>query len=148
MRLVVQRVLSASVAVEGEITGEIGKGYMVLVGFSEDDGIKEAEWCRNKLMKLRIFEDENNSMNVNIKDAGGELLLIPQFTLYGDVLKNNRPNFRRAMSPDKASELFDYFFDKCSEEIHTEKGVFGAFMDVKLNNYGPVTIIVEKEFKD
>lgn len=82
MRLVVQRVLSASVAVEGEITGEIGKGYMVLVGFSEDDGIKEAEWCRNKLMKLRIFEDENNSMNVNIKDAGGELLLIPQFTLY------------------------------------------------------------------
>ena len=155
MRLVVQRVLSASVAVEGEITGEIGKGYMVLVGFSEDDGIKEAEWCKNKLMKLRIFEDENNSMNVNIKDAGGELLLIPQFTLYGDVIKNNRPNFRRAMSPDKASELFDYFFDKCSEEIHTdseeihtEKGVFGAFMDVKLNNYGPVTIIVEKEFKD
>ena len=95
MRLVVQRVLSASVAVEGEI-----------------------------------------------------ILLIPQFTLYGDVIKNNRPNFRRAMSPDKASELFDYFFDKCSEEIHTEKGVFGAFMDVKLNNYGPVTIIVEKEFKD
>ena len=95
MRLVVQRVLSASVAVEGEITGEIGKGYMVLVGFSEDDGIKEAEWCKNKLMKLRIFEDENNSMNVNIKDAGGELLLIPQFTLYGDVIKNNRPNQRR-----------------------------------------------------
>ena len=145
MKLVVQRVSSASVEVEGSIVGEIGEGLMVLVGFGESDSQKEADYLAKKLVKLRIFHDENGRMNRSVKDIGGKLLLVPQFTLYAHT-KKNRPSFHKALAPDKATELFDYFTSKCSEEIEVETGEFGAYMKVSLLNNGPVTILLEKEF--
>ena len=145
MKLVVQRVTSASVEVEGEIVGEIDEGLMVLVGFGENDTTREADYLAGKLAKLRIFEDENGRMNRSVKDIEGKVLLVPQFTLYAHT-KKNRPSFHKALAPDKATELFDYFTEKCSELIGVETGEFGAFMKVKLLNNGPVTILLEKEF--
>ena len=145
MKLVVQRVSSASVEVEGSIVGEIGEGLMVLVGFGESDSQKEADYLAKKLVKLRIFHDENGRMNRSVKDIGGKLLLVPQFTLYAHT-KKNRPSFHKALAPDKATDLFDYFTSRCSEEIEVETGEFGAYMKVSLLNNGPVTILLEKEF--
>ena len=145
MKLVVQRVTRASVEVEGKIVGEIDEGLMVLVGFGESDTQKEADYLSKKLVKLRIFHDENGRMNRSVKDIGGKLLLVPQFTLYAHT-KKNRPSFHKALAPEKATELFDYFTSKCREEIETETGEFGAFMKVDLLNNGPVTILLEKEF--
>lgn len=145
MKLVVQRVTSASVEVEGSIVGEIGEGLMVLVGFGENDTEREADYLARKLVKLRIFHDENQRMNRSVMDIGGKLLLVPQFTLYAHTRKN-RPSFHRALAPDKATELFDYFAEKCREEVYVETGEFGAFMKVSLLNNGPVTILLEKEF--
>lgn len=146
MRLVVQRVDKAKVEVDNEVVGEIGKGLMVLVGIGENDTTKEADYMANKIMKLRIFEDENDRMNVSVKDINGKVLLVPQFTLYGDVSHNNRPSFSKAKKPDEAEKLFDYYCSKCSEQIHVETGIFGAMMDVSLVNNGPVTIIIDKEY--
>lgn len=145
MKLVVQRVTRASVEVENEIVGRIDDGLMVLVGFGVNDTEKEADYLANKLVKLRIFQDENGRMNKSVKDIGGKLLLVPQFTLYAHT-KKNRPSFHKALSPDKATELFDYFADACSKIIEVETGTFGAFMKVDLLNNGPVTILLEKEF--
>ena len=145
MKLVVQRVSNASVSVDNKIIGKINKGLMVLVGFGEGDTTKEADYLAKKLVKLRIFEDENNRMNKSIMDIDGELLLVPQFTLYAHT-KKNRPSFHKALSSDKATDLFDYFTDKCCEFISVETGVFGAYMEVNLLNSGPVTILLEKEF--
>ena len=145
MKLVVQRVSNASVEVEGAIVGEIQEGLMVLVGFGENDTQKEADYLSRKLVKLRIFPDENGRMNRSVKDIGGKLLLVPQFTLYAHT-KKNRPSFHKALAPDKATELFDYFAARCSEEIEVETGEFGAYMRVSLLNNGPVTILLEKEF--
>ncbi|MBE6498930.1 MAG: D-tyrosyl-tRNA(Tyr) deacylase [Methanobrevibacter thaueri] len=145
MKLVVQRVTSASVEVEGEIIGEINNGLMVLVGFGENDTVKEAEYLARKLAKLRIFEDDNGRMNKSVIDINGKLLLVPQFTLYAHT-KKNRPSFHKALAPDKATELFDYFTNKCGELVDVETGKFGAFMKVNLLNNGPVTIILEKEY--
>ena len=146
MKLVVQRVTSASVEVDDEICGEIADGLMVLVGFGENDTTKEADYLARKLAKLRIFEDENGRMNKSVMDISGKLLLVPQFTLYAHT-KKNRPSFHKALAPDKATELFDYFTEKCSELVSVETGEFGAFMKVKLLNNGPVTILLEKEFE-
>ena len=146
MKLVVQRVTSASVEVEGEIVGEIDEGVMVLVGFGENDTTREADYLAGKLAKLRIFEDDNGRMNRSVKDIEGKVLLVPQFTLYAHT-KKNRPSFHKALAPDKATELFDYFTEKCSELIGVETGEFGAFMKVSLLNNGPVTILLEKEFE-
>lgn len=148
MKLVVQRVSNASVKVDDEIVGQINKGYMVLVGIGENDTLKEADYLTNKLMKLRVFEDEDKHMNLSIKDIDGEILLIPQFTLYGDTNHHNRPSFSKAMKPESAKKLFEYYCKNCSRHIHVETGIFGAYMDVQLNNDGPVTIIIEKEFTD
>ena len=145
MKLVVQRVTNASVEVEGKIVGEIEEGLMVLVGFGENDTQKEADYLSKKLVQLRIFQDENGRMNKSVKDIGGKLLLVPQFTLYAHT-KKNRPSFHRALAPDEATELFDYFAARCSEEIDVETGEFGAYMRVSLLNNGPVTILLEKEF--
>lgn len=147
MKLVVQRVTNASVEVEGEITGEIEEGLMVLVGFGENDTDKEADYLSKKLVKLRIFPDENGRMNKSVMDIGGKVLLVPQFTLYAST-KKNRPSFHKALAPDRATELFDYFTQKCSEYVGVETGVFGAFMKVDLLNNGPVTILLEKEFDE
>lgn len=145
MKLVVQRVSNASVEVENKIIGSIDKGLMVLVGFGENDSEKEADYLSNKLVKLRIFQDEEGRMNKSVKDIGGKILLVPQFTLYAHT-KKNRPSFHRALSPDKATLLFDYFVDKCGREIDVETGEFGAYMKVNLLNDGPVTILLEKEY--
>ncbi|MDO5823301.1 D-aminoacyl-tRNA deacylase [Methanobrevibacter sp.] len=147
MKLVVQRVSSASVEVDKKIVGEIDKGLMVLVGFGENDTQKEADYLSQKLIKLRIFPDENGRMNKSVRDIGGKLLLVPQFTLYAST-KKNRPSFHKALSQDIATGLFDYFTSKCSREIDVETGEFGAYMKVNLLNDGPVTIILEKEFND
>ena len=146
MKLVVQRVTSASVEVDDKICGEIEDGLMVLVGFGENDTTKEADYLARKLAKLRIFEDENGRMNKSVMDIGGKLLLVPQFTLYA-YTKKNRPSFHKALAPDKATQLFDYFADKCGEFVSVETGEFGAFMKVRLLNNGPVTILLEKEFE-
>ena len=146
MKLVVQRVTSASVEVEGEIVGAIDEGLMVLVGFGENDTTREADYLSGTLAKLRIFEDENGRMNRSVRDIGGKLLLVPQFTLYAHT-KKNRPSFHKALAPDRATELFDYFTQKCGELVEVETGEFGAFMKVSLLNNGPVTIILEKEFE-
>ena len=145
MKLVIQRVTSASVEVDNNIVGQIDDGLMALVGFGENDSIKEADYLARKLAKLRIFPDENGRMNKSVIDIGGKLLLVPQFTLYAHT-KKNRPSFHRALAPDKATELFDYFAARCSEEIDVETGEFGAYMKVSLLNNGPVTILLEKEF--
>lgn len=147
MRLVVQRVSHASVEVDGEITGQIEEGLMVLVGFGENDTKKEADYLARKVAKLRVFADEEGRMNKSLLDINGQLLLVPQFTLYGKV-KKYKPSFHRALTPDKATELFDYYVEKCREFVHVETGVFGAFMKVDLLNDGPVTILLEKEYDD
>ena len=146
MKLVVQRVTSAKVEVNNNIVGKIGKGYLVLLGIKKTDTKKEADYMINKWMKLRVFEDEENKMNLSIQDIDGEILLIPQFTLYGDVTHNNRPSFSNAMKPTDAKKLFEYCCNECEKKVHTQKGEFGAFMDVNLVNNGPVTIIIEKEY--
>ena len=145
MKLIVQRVTDASVEVDDKTVGEIHEGLMVLVGFGQNDTRKEADYLANKLTKLRVFQDDNGRMNKSVADINGELLLVPQFTLYAST-KKNRPSFHKALAPDKAEELFKYFADRCSEIVSVEKGVFGAFMKVNLLNNGPVTIILEKEF--
>ncbi len=145
MRLVVQRVANAKVEVEGKVVGKIDEGYMVLVGIKDGDTKKEADYLVNKLLNLRVFEDENEKMNLSIQDVGGELLLISQFTLYGDCNHGNRPSFIEAARPEVANELYEYFCNECNKVIHVEKGVFQAHMDVTLLNSGPVTIIIESK---
>ena len=147
MKLVIQRVTNASVEVGGEIVGQINEGLMVLVGFGVNDTSREVDYLAKKLIKLRIFADENGRMNKSVKDISGKLLLVPQFTLYGKT-KKNRPSFHNALNPEDATKLFNYFVDRCSEEIEVETGVFGAYMEVSLLNDGPVTILLEKEFDE
>ena len=121
MKLVIQRVTNASVEVEGEITGQIDEGLMVLVGFGQTDTEKEDEYLARKLTKLRIFPDDEGRMNLSVKDIGGKLLLVPQFTLYGKT-KKNRPSFHKALAPDKATELFDYFVENAAKTFHVKLG--------------------------
>ena len=145
MRAVVQRVSHAQVKVDGKIVGKIEKGYLVLLGVKEGDTTKEADFLANKVVNLRVFEDENDKMNLSIKDVGGEILVVSQFTLYGDASHGNRPSFTEAARPEEANSLYEYFCDKVSQEVHVEKGVFQAEMKVELLNDGPVTILLEKE---
>ena len=144
MKLVIQRVSKAKVEVDNKIVGSIGKGFLVLVGITHTDTEKEADYLANKLCKMRIFEDENGKMNLSLKDVGGELLIVSQFTLYADCAKGNRPSFIEAARPEQATPLYEYFCIKCEEQgIKVEKGVFGAHMEVSLLNDGPVTIVLE-----
>ena len=145
MRLVVQRVKKAKVEVEGKTVGSINNGFLVLLGVTHTDTRKEADYLVKKLCNLRVFEDENGKMNLGLKDVGGELLIVSQFTLYADCSQGNRPSFINAAKPDVANELYEYFCEKCKEQnIKVEKGIFGADMKVSLLNDGPVTIILEK----
>lgn len=145
MRLVVQRVKNASVEVDKKTVGKIDRGYLVLLGVTHTDTKEIADYLVKKLCNLRIFEDENGKMNLNIKQVDGSMLIVSQFTLYGDCTDGNRPSFTNAAKPDFANELYEYFCEKCSENnIHIEKGIFGADMKVSLLNDGPVTIILEK----
>ena len=147
MKLVVQRVLNSKVEVDGKVVGKIEKGFMVLCGITHNDTEKEADVLARKLCNLRVFEDENEKMNLSLKDVGGKLLIISQFTLYADSMSSgNRPSFINAARPEKAEPLYEYFLKKCEEEgIEVQKAIFGADMKVSLINDGPVTIILEKE---
>ena len=145
MRAVVQRVSHAQVKVDGKVVGKIEKGYLVLLGVKEGDTTKEADFLANKVVNLRVFEDENDKMNLSIKDVGGEMLIVSQFTLYGDASHGNRPSFIEAARPEEANSLYEYFCEKVGQEVHVEKGVFQAEMKVELLNDGPVTILLEKE---
>lgn len=144
MKFVIQRVSSAACRVDNEITGEIGKGFLVLIGVSDEDTTEIADKMTKKLLGLRIFEDENGKTNLALKDVDGELLLISQFTLYADCKKGNRPSFIRAGKPDMANEMYEYIIKKCQEEIPVvERGIFGADMKISLLNDGPFTIILD-----
>lgn len=145
MKLVVQRVKNAQVEVEGKVVGKIGKGFLVLLGVTHNDTKEQADYLVKKLCKLRVFTDENDKMNLALKDVKGELLIVSQFTLYADCTEGNRPSFTEAAKPEQANELYEYFCSECEKkEIHVEKGIFGADMKVSLLNDGPVTIILEK----
>ena len=145
MKIVIQRALDASVTVDSKIVGKIDYGFVVLLGVKAGDTTKEADYLVKKLINLRVFSDENDKMNLSIKDVGGELLIISQFTLYADCTSGNRPSFVKAARPEEAIPLYEYFCEKCAENgIKVQKGIFGADMKVKLVNDGPVTIIMEK----
>ena len=144
MRIVAQRVLESNVKVDGKVVGEIGKGLMLLVSFTQTDTVNEIDYMVNKVSNLRIFDDENGIMNLSIKDVGGEVLSISQFTLYGDAKKGNRPSYVAALNGEEAIKLYDLFNEKLNEIVHVEKGIFGADMKVSLINDGPVTILLEK----
>ncbi|MCM1133115.1 MAG: D-aminoacyl-tRNA deacylase [Ruminococcus flavefaciens] len=144
MKIVLQRVTSASVAVNGEICGKIGTGYLVLLGVGKEDTEEDCRRLADKIIKLRIFSDENDKTNLALDDVGGELLVVSQFTLYADCKHGNRPSFVNAGKPDKAERLYNYFVDYCrSKGKHVETGIFGADMKVELLNDGPFTVILE-----
>ena len=146
MKLVVQRVKKAKVTVEDKIVGEIDEGFLVLLGVKPTDTKKTADYLVKKLCNLRVFKDENDKMNLNIKQVKGSLLIVSQFTLYANCKEGNRPSFTDAAKPDKANELYEYFCNKCREnEIEVQTGEFGAHMQVELLNDGPVTIILEND---
>ena len=144
MRAVVQRVTSSSVTVEGEITGKIEKGLMVLLGVADGDTEKDVKYMVDKIVNLRIFEDENDKMNLSLQDIGGSLLVVSQFTLLGDCRKGRRPSFIEAAKPDIADDLYQKFVDNArAMGIKTETGKFQTHMMVELVNDGPVTILVD-----
>lgn len=146
MRIVIQRVERASVKINETISGAIEHGLLLLAGIHETDTKKEIDWCCRKISKLRIFEDEDGKMNRSVQDVGGGLLVVSQFTLYGNSEKGNRPSFIEAAKPDKAEPLYDYMVEKLKNEsgVIVESGEFGAMMDVELINSGPVTLILER----
>jgi len=144
MKAVIQRVSEASVKVDGKIVGEISKGLMLLIGIDEQDEKTDADWLIQKILNLRIFGDENEKLNLSVKDISGEILCISQFTLIADYKKGNRPSFIKAAKPDKAIPLFDYFKEEIAKSgLNIESGIFGADMKVSLINDGPVTIVMD-----
>ena len=146
MKVVLQRVKNASVTVDDEVTGSIEDGLLLLVGIHESDTKKEIDWCCRKVPTLRIFEDDEVKMNQSVTDVNGGILVVSQFTLYGNANKGTRPSFIEAARPDKAEPLYDYMIDvlKRDSGLQIESGEFGAMMDVKFTNCGPVTLILEK----
>ena len=145
MKLVIQRVKNASVEVDNKIVGEIEKGFLVLIGIKVGDTKQQADYLVKKVCNLRVFEDENQKMNLSLKDVGGKLLIVSQFTLYGNCNDGNRPSFIEAARPEEAIPLYEYFCDECSKNgIEVQRGIFGADMKVQLLNDGPVTIVIEK----
>ena len=144
MRAVIQRVSRASVTVDGKVTGAIERGLLVLLGVGQVDSERDAEYLAEKIAGLRIFEDENEKMNLSVLDVGGAVLAVSQFTLYGDVRKGKRPSFDAAARPERAKELYDYFVARVrAKGLRCETGVFQAMMRVELVNEGPVTILLD-----
>lgn len=146
MKLVIQRVKEASVEIEGKINGKINQGFMVLVGITNDDNEEIVDKMVNKLINLRIFEDENEKLNLSLMDVKGEILSISQFTLYANCRKGRRPSFLEAAKPDISKPLYEYFNKSLENNgVHVETGVFGAMMNVSLINEGPTTIILDSK---
>lgn len=145
MKVVVQRVTNSQVEVDNKIVGKIDKGLMLLVGFTENDNQETVKYMANKVLNLRIFDDENGVMNLSVIDIKGEILSISQFTLYGDARKGNRPSYVNALKGEEATKLYDLFNENLkNSNLKVETGIFGADMKVSLINDGPVTIIIEK----
>ncbi|WP_248927360.1 D-aminoacyl-tRNA deacylase [Paenibacillus hamazuiensis] len=146
MRIVVQRSKAAQVTVDGRVVGQIPMGLVLLVGITHEDTEQDAKYCAEKVAGLRIFEDESGKMNLSVTDAGGDILSISQFTLYGDTRKGKRPNFMTAARPEQAEPLYERFNAFLREQgLRVETGQFGAMMDVSLVNWGPVTLIVDSK---
>ena len=146
MRAVIQRVLRAGVTVDGQTIGQIGKGFMILLGVSGEDTEETARRMADKICRLRIFEDENGKTNLSLGDVNGELLVISQFTLYADCRKGNRPSFIKAGEPGEANRLYEYFMDCCRQHVAVvERGQFGAEMKVELVNDGPFTLMLDSQ---
>lgn len=146
MRLVIQRVNHAGVQVSGKEIASCGKGLLVLLGVTHDDSMEDVEYCASKTLGLRIFEDEYEKMNLSIQDIQGEILVVSQFTLYGDIRKGRRPSFVNSAKPDKANELYEEYVKYLQKEnIPVSTGQFGADMKVELINDGPVTILVDSK---
>lgn len=146
MKFVIQRVSEASVTVDHAVIGQIGKGFLVLIGIRDTDDEAVADKMIQKMIQLRIFEDENGKTNLSLADVGGELLLISQFTLYANCKKGNRPSFIEAGKPDKANALYEYIIAKCRERaVNVQTGKFGADMKVSLLNDGPFTILLDSD---
>ncbi|SCP99208.1 D-aminoacyl-tRNA deacylase [Anaerobium acetethylicum] len=145
MKFVIQRVARASVTVDGETAGAISKGLLVLIGVGQDDKKEDADRLVKKMINLRIFEDGQGKTNLALKDVGGELLLVSQFTLYADCRKGNRPSFINAGKPEMAEEMYEYIIEQCRKQVEkVERGVFGGDMKVELVNDGPFTIILDE----
>lgn len=147
MRCVIQKVKKSSVTVDGKLISEIGRGLNVLVGFTDTDTEEDIKYCVRKIINLRVFEDENDVMNLSVLDVKGEILSISQFTLYGDTRKGNRPSYVKALGGDKALPMYEKFNELLNQEIPTKCGVFGADMKVEILNDGPTTIIIDTELK-
>ncbi len=147
MRCVVQKVNKSSVTVDGKLISEIGRGLNILVGFTDTDTEEDIKYCVRKIVNLRVFEDENDVMNLSVLDVKGEILSISQFTLYGDTRKGNRPSYVRALGGDKALPMYERFNELLNQEVPTKGGVFGADMKVEILNDGPTTIIIDTEVK-
>lgn len=148
MKAVIQRARDAKVTVQENIVGEIENGLVVLLGVTHDDTIEDAKYLVNKITNLRVFEDENEKMNLSLKDVNGDILSISQFTLYGDTRKGRRPNFMQAARPEQATTLYEQFNSLLREEgVKVETGEFGAMMNVSLTNVGPVTLIIDSKEK-
>lgn len=147
MRIVIQRVTSASVAIDNKIVGKIGKGMLILLGVSPEDSTQDADWLVGKVSRLRIFDDENGVMNLSISDIGGEALVVSQFTLMASYRKGNRPSYIHAASPDLAVPLYEYFVETLGKALgqSVPTGRFGADMQVSLTNDGPVTIVMDSK---
>ncbi|HEX6595131.1 MAG TPA: D-aminoacyl-tRNA deacylase [Bacillota bacterium] len=146
MRAVIQRARDARVTVDGQITGEIEHGFVVLLGVTHDDTIEDVDYLVRKIAHLRVFEDEQQKMNLSLKDVAGKVLSISQFTLYGDTRRGRRPSFAKAAPPKQANELYEMFNDRLRKEgVHVETGQFGAMMDVRLTNDGPVTFVIDSK---
>ncbi|PKF89142.1 D-tyrosyl-tRNA(Tyr) deacylase [Bacillus sp. BA3] len=146
MRVVLQRSKAAKVVVAEQVIGQIDSGLVLLVGVTHGDTIDDAAYLADKIVNLRIFEDENEKMNHSLLDVGGSILSVSQFTLYGDSRKGRRPNFMDAARPEEANEIYEAFNEELRKKgVHTETGQFGAMMDVQLTNDGPVTLILESK---
>lgn len=145
MKFIVQRVTKASVTVDHQVIGKIGKGFLVLIGISDADTTEIADKMIKKMLGLRIFDDEQGRTNLSLDSVQGELLLVSQFTLYADCRKGNRPSFIRAGAPERSEKLYEYIIEKCRQSYHVETGSFGADMKVQLLNDGPFTIILDSD---
>lgn len=145
MRVVLQRVSHSKVTVDDKVTGEIGPGLMLLVGIAPDDTDEKLQWMAEKCINLRVFEDEDGKMNLSLLDMGGEMLVVSQFTLYGDCRKGRRPSFVNAAQPELAESLYERFVEHLrAHRVVVQTGIFGAMMDVEIHNDGPVTLILER----